>query len=100
MLSTAGLSMTAGAGAFVALIVRLRELVWTAVGLLLIKVDWRHKYDKTTISQSDKINIIIGRLITNLGLMTIKTLPYLLLALIGKQSCQAQQKGIFCQNGA
>ena len=38
LLSTTGLGMTANAAIFVALMVRLRELVWTGIGLMLIKV--------------------------------------------------------------
>ncbi len=43
MMSTGGLSMTASSGIFVALLVRLRELIWTAIGLLLIKLDRKEK---------------------------------------------------------
>lgn len=39
LMSAQGLSLTANAGIFVALLVRIRELIWTAIGLLLIKFD-------------------------------------------------------------
>lgn len=39
LMSVSGLGLTATAGIFVALLVRIRELIWTAVGLLLIKFD-------------------------------------------------------------
>lgn len=39
LMSTNGLALTANAGIFVALIVRIRELIWTAIGLFLIKFD-------------------------------------------------------------
>ena len=38
LMSAAGLGLSASTGAFVALLVRLRELIWTAIGLLLIKL--------------------------------------------------------------
>ena len=42
-MSVSKLGMTASAGIFVALLVRLRELVWTGIGLLLIKFDKKQK---------------------------------------------------------
>lgn len=39
MMSAHGLQLSVSAGIFVALLVRLRELIWTAIGLLLIKID-------------------------------------------------------------
>ncbi len=45
LMSTTGLSMTASTGIFVALIIRIRELIWTAIGLLLIKME--RKSDRT-----------------------------------------------------
>ena len=43
LMSAKGLQLTGQAGIFVALIVRLRELVWMAIGLLLIKFDRKEK---------------------------------------------------------
>ena len=39
LMSAKGLALTADAGIFVALLVRIRELLWTAIGLALIKFD-------------------------------------------------------------
>ena len=43
LMSTTGLGLPSSAGIFVALIVRIRELIWTAIGLLLIKLEKRGK---------------------------------------------------------
>ncbi|MBQ7471295.1 MAG: flippase-like domain-containing protein [Prevotella sp.] len=43
LMSAAGLGLTTSAGIFVALLVRLREIVWTAIGLLLIKLPLRSR---------------------------------------------------------
>ena len=43
LMSTEGLSLSAQAGIFVALLVRVRELIWTAIGLLLIKMSRKNK---------------------------------------------------------
>ena len=51
MMSASGLAITASNGIFVALIVRLRELFWTALGLLLIKMERVGKSDKKIKNQ-------------------------------------------------
>ncbi len=43
LMSTTTLGISASAGIFVALIVRMRELVWTGIGLLLIKLEKKEK---------------------------------------------------------
>lgn len=43
LMSISGLGLTANAGIFVALIVRIRELIWTAIGLLLIKINQQRR---------------------------------------------------------
>ena len=48
LLSAKGLAIGAREGIFVALLVRLREIIWTAIGLLLIKIE---KKEKTPAAQ-------------------------------------------------
>lgn len=43
LMSITGLGLTTSAGVFVALLVRIRELIWTVIGLLLIKLEKRNK---------------------------------------------------------
>ena len=43
LMSVNGLGMSASAGIFVALIIRIRELIWTTIGLLLIKLEKKSK---------------------------------------------------------
>ena len=43
LLSAKGLAIGAREGIFVALLVRLREIIWTAIGLLLIKIEKKEK---------------------------------------------------------
>lgn len=43
LLSAKGLAIGASEGIFVALLVRLREIIWTAIGLLLIKIEKKEK---------------------------------------------------------
>ncbi len=43
LMSTASLAMSASVGIFVALIIRIRELIWTAIGLLMIKIEKKRK---------------------------------------------------------
>ncbi|MBO1362955.1 flippase-like domain-containing protein [Prevotella sp. A2931] len=45
VLSITNLGISYSAGVFVALIVRIRELVWTGIGLLLIKLDKKRRSD-------------------------------------------------------
>ena len=51
LMSATALGLSANAGIFVALIVRLRELLWTGIGLLLIK------FNKEDASQQSSKNI-------------------------------------------
>lgn len=43
LMSTTSLGISASGGIFVALIVRIRELIWTGIGLLLIKIEKRNR---------------------------------------------------------
>lgn len=47
-MSVKGMGLTASDGIFVALIVRFRELIWTAIGLLLIKFEKTHHEPEST----------------------------------------------------
>lgn len=42
LMSASGLGLSMSAGIFVALLVRIRELIWTGIGLILIKIEKRH----------------------------------------------------------
>ena len=46
LISVTGLAMSVNAGILVALLVRLRELIWVAVGLLLMKVGRKQQHKR------------------------------------------------------
>ena len=52
LLSAKGLSIGAREGIFVALLVRLRELIWTAIGLLLIKLEKSPVKTNTNVTET------------------------------------------------
>lgn len=52
ILSSVQLGFSASSGSFLAIIVRIRELIWTGIGLLLIKLD-RKKNIKLTKGKDD-----------------------------------------------
>lgn len=54
LMSTTSLGLTASAGIFVALIVRLRELVWTGIGLLMIKLGKSKTAETDQVSRQDQ----------------------------------------------
>lgn len=55
LMSSTALGLSASAGIFLALIVRLRELLWTGIGLLLIKIE--KKQSKQPMNEDeDKVN--------------------------------------------
>ena len=60
LMSARGLALTASDGIFVALIIRIREIIWTAIGLLLIKFEKRHEEEKNEEAQGTIEEVIEG----------------------------------------
>ena len=55
LMTVQGMGMTASDGIFVALIVRFRELIWTAIGLLLIKFEKTHHEPQSTATDQTAV---------------------------------------------
>lgn len=55
LMSAKGLALSASDGVFVALIIRLRELVWTAIGLALIKLEKKNDKEEPELNDKEQI---------------------------------------------